>query len=420
MSKSRKTPPASWELAARLCERPTSGLGKAEKALDQYVTLLGSRERRHCQRLFYAYVRHARLVDATLEKLVSRPPRPRLAGMLRAALAELWNAVAADQPKIVDFWVGKTRKILSKGEAGLVNAVLRRAMEFWASEEVTGNPALRYSHPDWLVEKWTASLGPEKTAALMAWNQQPAEVFIRMRGQGRPVPPGCAETDWPGFVRWTGEGDWAEIEALLATGELYAQDPGTRLAPALLDAQPGEQVLDLCAAPGGKSLMLADALGEDESGLLVCVDRPGPRIEQLDENLRKLSDDNGPEVQLLAVDALTLDPAELGQFNAILLDAPCSNTGVIRRRPDVKWRLEPTSVAEMAMLQTELLAKAATLVLPGGRIVYSTCSIEPEENQGVVEAFLVAHPDFQLASGQVHLPIDTGHDGAGTYLLSKT
>lgn len=420
MSKSRKNPSASWELAARLCERSVSGLGKAEIALDQYVTSLSSRERAHCQRLFYAYVRHARLIDTTLEKWVARTPRPQLAGILRAALGDALESTPEKRPQVADFWVGKTREALSGGEAGLVNAVQRRAAEFWNSSEVMEDASLRYSHPGWLAERWASSLGTEKAQRLMAWNQQPAEVFLRLRGLWEELPANCEATDWPGFIRWNGKGNWAEIQEYLKTGRLYAQDPGTRLAPALLRVQPGESVLDLCAAPGGKSLILADALGEDPEGLLVCVEQPGPRIDQLDENLRKLSGDEGPEVQLLAADVRDLSAEDIGQFDAVLLDAPCSNSGVIRRRPDVKWRLQPESVAEMAKLQGELLSHAAGLVRPGGRLVYSTCSIEAEENEGVVQIFLEGYSDFKLVSGKTHVPVETGHDGAGTFFFQKS
>lgn len=420
MSKSRKTPSASWELAARLCEIPTSGLGKAETILDQYVKSICSRDRRHCQRLFYASVRHARLIDTTVRTLVARPPRSRLAGLLRAALADILESRDDKYAQVVDFWVGKTREVLSKGEAGLVNAVLRRAPAYWASPEVADHPALRLSHPEWLAQGWATAYGQEAAEALMEWNQQPAEVFLRMRVPMDTLPAGCITTAWSGFLKWTGEGDWAEIEALLAQGAVYAQDPGTRLAPALLNVQLGEQVLDLCAAPGGKSLLLAEALGEDDSGLLVCVDVPGSRINQLDENLRKLASTGGPDIQLLAADLRDLKPEDTGLFDAVLLDAPCSNTGVIRRRPDVKWRLGPASVGEMAALQGVLLTKAAELLRPGGRMVYSTCSIEPDENEAVVAAFLKAHPGFILESGQTHRPSMTGHDGAGCFLLSKS
>lgn len=415
MSRNRKAPASGWELAARLCENLMTAREKAGTALDRYANRLSCVERRHCQRLFFGAVRHQRLIDTTVAKLVSRSPRRGLRGLLFVAMGELLESPAERYPQIIDFWVGKTRQQLSRGEAGLANAVLRRAPQVWDAVAESGDWGLRHSHPAWLVGRWQRQFGEAVTLALLEHNQQPAEVFFRLRGDWPELPPGCEVTAWPGFVRWVG-GDWAVMQDLLAQGRLYAQDPGTRLAPGLLAVQSGERVLDLCAAPGGKSLLLADAMGRGE---LVAVDQPGPRLAQLEENLQKLSTREGFSAKLVAADVRTLDPAVLGLFDAVLLDAPCTNTGVLRRRPDAKWRLTEDSVAEMSTLQLELLQVAARLVRPGGRLVYSTCSIEAEENTGVVQTFLANESGFRLAGESHSLPHLTGHDGAGAFRLER-
>ncbi|HTT57587.1 MAG TPA: hypothetical protein VMF63_10785, partial [Opitutaceae bacterium] len=243
---------------------------------------------------------------------------------------------------------------------------------------------------------------------------------------------------------------------------LYLQDPSTQAPASLLDPQPGESVLDLCAAPGGKSLLLADLLeqklpAEDASdgavaglpadlsaegqakeealakaGRVVAVDLPDERrIGRLKENLAKA---RRVGVALVQADVLKLTPAQLEQkglptaYPAVLLDAPCTNTGVIRHRVDVKWRLLEADVARHAAQQRALLAAAAQLVEsgpsagsgPAGRLVYSTCSLEPEENEQVVEDFLrAAGGRWTLAAVRASRPWESGCDGGSAFLLRQ-
>ena len=211
---------------------------------------------------------------------------------------------------------------------------------------------------------------------------------------------------------------------------IYLQDPGTRLAVELLGVQPGEDVLDVCAAPGGKSLQLADLLrraaggGTASAGRVVALDLPGPRIERLKENLARA---HGVDVALVQCDLLRGAGPELKEhrlpllFPAVLLDVPCSNTGVMRHRVDVKWRLQEGDFRKHARQQLELLHAAARLVAPGGRLVYSTCSLDPEENEGVVREFFNsrAGSPFKLEQSLLSRPWETGHDGAGAFLLRR-
>lgn len=418
MNKNLNNPATGWGLAARLCGEYSEYSGKAEVLLDRSVTDISTRERQHCQCLFLGAVRHWRLIEATIRKCVPRPPKRRLWGMLAAALGELRESHAGKHPKIVDFWVSQTRQSLSKSEAGLINAVLRKAIDDWnALKADVSSLALYHSHPDWLVEKWIARHGLEKTRKLLEWNQLPANVYLRIRKANLFMPAGCERTPWPDFWRWTGRGEWTEIKQLLDNGSLYAQDPSTVTAPGLLDVQPGQRVLDMCAAPGGKSLILAEALGDDPSGELVCVDVPGPRVKQLDANLHKLSSESGPNIQLIIGDALEITASTAGQFDAILLDAPCSNTGVLRRRPDAKRRLTPQSISRVLDLQRRLLERALSLLSPHGRLVYSTCSLESEENEGQVAHLTASYPQLNVVKSHVSYPWASGHDGAGAFLL---
>ena len=216
-------------------------------------------------------------------------------------------------------------------------------------------------------------------------------------------------------------GHWAKVEPLLRSGQIYLQDPSTRLPIELLAPQAGEKVLDLCAAPGGKSLMIADAM---KAGQLVAVDLPTARIERLKENLSRVTTVNVALVQadLLGEIGSVLQEHELPPvYDAVLLDAPCSNTGVMRHRVDVKWRLQAGDFKKHPRQQLSLLHAAARLVGPRGRLVYSTCSIDTEENEHVVREFFLSRAGgaFTREKSVISLPWETGHDGGAAFLLRR-
>ncbi len=432
---------AVWERAARLVEQWEAGAAKAD-GLIQAAAFDSAVERRRCQHLFYGVVRWHGAIEALLEPLLQRAPRPRLSALLKMAIFELieGRAEAGLTPRIIDNAVAQTKRQLSQPEAGMVNAVLRRVARevgTWKPGDALDAAGLagRWSHPEAMVVKWLQHFGKTRTLALLEWNQQVPEVILRLRDPAArdALRELTMPTPWRDFYRLLPEADWAHLQPLLEAGRVYAQDPSTRLAPQMLNPRPGEDVLDLCAAPGGKTLQLADLLfghGStdtlgDKAGLLVSLDLPelGHRSEQWQRNLAPYPPE---KIRRLEHDLLALTPDDLRahglprQFDAILLDAPCSNSGVLRRRPDAKRRLSPESVAEMAALQHRLLSRAAALVKPGGRLVYSTCSIEPEENRQLIDHFLnAAAPDFALVSQTLSLPWETGHDGADVFLLKR-
>jgi len=210
----------------------------------------------------------------------------------------------------------------------------------------------------------------------------------------------------PDFVRL------ADPAAALAAGDCYIQDPSTALACELLQPAPDETVLDACAAPGGKSAYLAGLM--KNSGTLVAADRDPDRLERLRGNFVRLGVSNA-----LIVACDWLDPESIRKaafqaqsFHKILVDAPCSNTGVMRRRVDVRWRLRPEDFARMQARQVAILENVAPLLKPGGSLVYSTCSLEPEENEAVVAIFLSANPEFSLTTSERSLPFRDDLDGA--------
>ena len=324
----------------------------------------------------------------------------------------------------------QTKLLASASEARLVNAVVRKLAAGLASEPVptaqAGAQQLAeyFSHPDWMVRRWLAQYGAEATRALLEWNQKPAPVYARWRSRERG--PGAEELTWLTPTTWNGfyevkQGHWAQVEAALTAGLIYLQDPATRLAVELLAPKSGETVLDMCAAPGGKSVAIADAMG---AGRVVAVDLPTMRVERLKENLSRIA---GVETALVQGD-LSVDGAKIfdaqglpKDYAAVLIDVPCTNTGVMRHRADVKWRLQPGDFPKHARQQLGLLAAAAELVAAGGRIVYSTCSLDEDENVEVVQAFLesAAGRGFSLEKSVVSRPWESGHDGAAAFLLKK-
>ena len=461
----------AWSVAVALLERWLRGRDRLDALMEapglKAVGGWHGAERARCQHLLFGAVRHHGRLAAAVDALVPKPPRARLRAVLLVAGFELLEADAAPSEsgqtaRVVHHAVGQAKGLLSPAEARLVNAVLRklaRAPELHGAmppaEADAAELARFYSHPEWLVRRWREHFGVAPARRLLEWNQSPPSVCGRWRGPGN-APAWLRAMPWPGFFVIPA-GHWEEVERWLAEGVLYLQNPATQLAAELLDPRPGETVLDLCAAPGGKSLLLADLLvaraghpsagvssvppvaGVAAAGGIVAVDLPDRRrIGRLRENLAKV---RAVEISLIQADVRALSPAFLkaqhlpAAYDAVLLDAPCSNTGVIRHRVDVKWRLREADVAKHAAQQLALLTAAAGLVAgtgpgstgapsaaaeAGGRLVYSTCSLEPEENEGVIDAFLRASGGrFVLEQTRSTRPWETECDGGSAFLLRR-
>jgi 16S rRNA (cytosine967-C5)-methyltransferase len=387
-------------------------------------------------------IRHYGRLDAALGRLVSHPPRFATRAVLFIAGFELIEAITQNDTgrvaRIVHHAVEQTKGLASPAEARLVNAVVRKLGQALSAPPPTLNVSPEelgeyFSHPAWLVKSWLAQFGPEATRALLEWNQRPAPVYARWRvtASGERPPEFLKPTAWPNIYE-VESGHWSEVEPLLKAGKVYLQDPSTLYPVELLAPSRGEAILDLCAAPGGKSLLIADTMTSGtpveaaaSGGRLVAVDLPGARVDRLKENLSRTS---GIEVALVQSDVQTDLSSNLrehrlpGSYDGVLLDVPCSNTGVMRHRVDVKWRLQPGDFKKHPQQQLSLLHAAARLVEPGGRLVYSSCSIDAEENEHVVRAFLAgkAGGPFKLERSVVHYPWTSGHDGAAAFLLRRT
>lgn len=312
--------------------------------------------------------------------------------------------------------VGETVAMAPKRLRGLINGILRNAVrrreEFMA--ELPQLPlGVRYSVPDWLAKRWCAEFGQEDAEAMLAWNIQTPPVYLRVN----PLNPPEVQDDWqplahvPGWYKLSG----GLPHSALKSGQVYIADPSTRYCVQLLAPQPGERVLDACAAPGGKSAaMIAATLGKID---LLATDAEEHRLPQLQENLQRAGGEN---VEVKLHDWTEPCPQEWqGGFDAVLLDVPCSNSGVLQRRVDARWRLQPSEFERLAVLQLRILSCAAAAVRPGGRLVYSTCSIDRSEDRAVVDAFLADNPEFIFERDYLALPHIEQADGAYAALLRR-
>lgn len=422
---------AAWPAAVRLLARWLDRRERIDALLDTLPASVSGGERARCQHLVLGVIRHYGRLDSALARLVAHPPRFLTRAVLFVAGFELIEAQGDPASegrvaKIVHHAVEQTKSIASPAEARLVNAVVRKLAGALAVPAPAANASAEdlanfYSHPEWLVKSWLAQFGAEGTRPLLEWNQQPAPVFARWRAGGEAVPDFLKPTRWSGFYE-VASGRWAEVEPLLKSGKIYLQDPATRLPVDVLAPEPGMDVLDLCAAPGGKSLLVADVI---KTGKLVAVDLPGSRIDRLKENLARAGDVN---VALVQADVLGDLAGALREhklpltYSAVLIDVPCSNTGVMRHRVDVKWRLQPGDFKKHPAQQLSMLHAAARFVAPGGRLVYSTCSIDEEENEHVVREFFASRAGsaFKRETSVVSFPWVTGHDGGAAFLLRKS
>ena len=360
-------------------------------------------DRAFVQDIVYTTIRRIRPLRKILGALMKQWPKGELEALLYVGAAQILY-----MPDVPDFAaVSETVEAakacenpsIAKVVNGVLRNVIRRREEF---EKMVAEAPLeeRESFPTALVRRWERRFGAENAARLCAWHNTPAETFIARRdGSFVKLERGQRVEDIPGY----------------AEGDFIVQDPGTRLAIELLDPKPDERILDACAAPGGKTVQIAWR----GASVVACEVNP-KRRRRLEENLARLKLDVEviPELPSLP-ENFQLSTSNFKLFHKVLVDAPCSNTGVLRRRPDARWNWNEEKLAALVKLQSEILDACASRVAPGGLLVYSTCSNEPEENEAQVTAFLAKHPDFSLEESRESIPFESGTDGAFAARLKR-
>ena len=364
---------------------------------------------------FYGILRHRSALDFLIRQLRDTELDPQTRQVLRLGFYQIfWMRVPHHAA------VNETVNLAGRAK-GLVNALLRRAIREKTALDArlaAAAPAIRYSHPEFLIERWERQFTPEGAARLCEWNNTPAEIYVR--ANGLKVTPGELLQAAHGAELAAAHPRALKVRQIpyqwLVQGLCYVQDPSTLMAVELLAPQPGETVLDACAAPGGKTSYMAELMRNE--GRIVACDSSRTRLERLRENLVRL---NVTHAEMRRVDWLARPiPFEPESFDRILVDAPCSNTGVIRRRVDVRWRLTPADFEHMPARQRRILDAVFPLLKPGGTLVYSTCSLEPEEDEQVAEAAAREIPGITLAEMRRCEPQRDATDGAFAAKFVKT
>ena len=389
----------------------------AETLIDRHARRnhLSTADRSLLNSIVLGVLRHRRLLDHWIGELRRGRLDHETRDILRTGLCQLLVLGIADHAA-----VNETVACARRPVRGLINAVLRRAIAARKTLQAGSRelpPPLLHSHPDWLCNRWSKQFGKENARALLEWNNQPAPVYLRPHPRPGAHPEATlrdsglvqAVAAAPGFFHLDGP----LPEKWIREGLIYVQDPSTRHAVKLLAPRPGETILDACAAPGGKASLIAAAMKGE--GVLHCTDSSQKRLVRLQHNLSALGH---PAIDTAVFDWTGPAPSEWHRrFDAILLDVPCSNTGVFRRRVDARWRLQPKQLEELTALQDGLLANARPCLKPGGRLVYSTCSLESEENEARLTKFCATHPDWIHLDSHRSLPFRDGFDGAYAALL---
>jgi 16S rRNA (cytosine967-C5)-methyltransferase len=374
-------------------------------------TKLTGSDRGFALELFYGVLRNLTLLDFWVDCLRPAHLSVDLRDVLRLGLYQLF---CLDTPPHAA--VFETVELVKKKQRGIINAILRNAMRRRDElrERARVQPLfVRRSHPQFLVARWEEHFGAKAAEHLCTWNNEPPLVygringlkitrdeFLRLYANSEPL------ATHPTFIEFH-----SFPTAALDHGYCYIQDPSTTIACQLLDPQPDERVLDVCAAPGGKTSYLAELM--KNRGLIIACDREPERVRVLEENVARL----GVAIARMyrcdwECDRMLEGIAAHAPFDRILVDAPCTNTGTMRRRVDVRWRLQPADFLHMQKRQVEIVRASASLLKPGGILVYSTCSLEPEENEQVVKRLTNERSILRLEEEKRSVPFRDGFDGA--------
>jgi 16S rRNA (cytosine967-C5)-methyltransferase len=395
----------------------------AEKALHAESTGLDARDRALAMRLAYGAIQRKLTLDHAIAQLTERPLQrldaPVLAALRLGLYELLYLSGAPDRAVVAD--AVELAKLAPSPGYGLVNAALRRAARegpdgllAGLGEESPERAAVMYSHPVWLARMWWDQLGPERARSLMAADNQPGELALRVNSLRAQTGAVASELGVPTHTD-PELGEALVVESALdlhrtgawRRGAVIAQSRAAMLVARVLDPQPGERVLDLCSAPGGKATHVAALMGG--AGEVVAVERNPARAERLRQTARRLGACN------VTVEVADAAQARAGgdTFDRVLVDPPCSGLGTLQARPDLRWRWSigdpaarsergidqrsaPERIAELVTLQAQILTAAARVLRPGGALVYSTCTISAAENEQLVEQFLSDNSDFVL------------------------
>jgi 16S rRNA (cytosine967-C5)-methyltransferase len=393
----------------------------ADSVISEFLAIaeLTQSDRAFALELFYGVLRNLTLLDFWISCLRASRVEVDLREVLRLGLYQFFFLKTAPHATVYE-----TVELAPKRQRAVANGVLRNAARR-RDELLTRGDAqrlfVRTSHPQFLVERWERHFGAKAAEELCRWNNLPSPVYGRVNRL--KIDRGKFLQQYPESRPLARSAEFVELKGLpenaLNYGHCYIQDPSTVIACQLLDPKPTEKILDACAAPGGKASYIAQLM--KNLGTIVACDRDPERLQILKNNMARLG---ARIVRSFHHDwthgCLPKEIVSIAPFDGVLVDAPCSNTGVMRRRVDVRWRLRPRDLTGMPDEQFEITRSAISLLKPGGVLVYSTCSLEPEENEQLVERLLNKFPQLRLADEKFCLPFRDHFDGAFAARLINT
>jgi 16S rRNA (cytosine967-C5)-methyltransferase len=416
--------------ALRVIRRTFEEDAYADRAFAAEASSLQARDRALAMALSYGAIQRRGTLDHVATQMAERPLGrldPPVLAVIRLGLFELLYLGGAAEHAAVNESVELVKSVRPHA-AGLVNAVLRRAARegpgslAGLDDDSPEHAAVLHSVPVWLAGQWWDELGAGDARALLRAINEPAESVLRVNtlvaspaAVAARLPVSSRPAERPLGLSAPGEGLLPEglvldgpfdVESsdLWVTGQVQPQSRASMLVARIVDPQPGEHVLDLCAAPGGKTTHLAALMGD--GGKIVAVERHPGRAAALERNCARM---HASSVRVEVGDAVV--PRTDGPFDRILVDAPCSGLGTLQARPDLRWRRQREAIAELAELQGRILAAAARSLAPGGTLVYSVCTISRAEGDDVVESFLRKHRDYSLRQRVQLLQHRDGTDG---------
>ena len=336
--------------------------------------------------------------------------------ILRLSIFQLLHLDRVPAAALVNDAVELARKAGKRSAAGFVNALLRRVSRERLRLPLPSPPSdpssardaaidylsITLSHPRWLIERWLDRYGYDATIEWARFNNAAAPLVLRVNTLAMTREAVASALQAAGVetepTRSASEGLIVKsgnplLTPLAHKGWFVVQDEASQLVGEFVDARPGERIFDACASPGGKTTQMAAAMHDE--GRIIAADVRGRRVDLLARTVREVG---ARSVRIVQADARASLPLREASLDAVLIDAPCSGLGTIRRDPDIRWRRTEVELGSLASAQQEMLERASTLVRSGGRIIYATCSSEPDENEAVVDAFLASHPDFTLES----------------------
>jgi len=413
--------PASQKTARQLAFEALRAIDRgafADVVIDRKLkeSQLSSQDKGLVTELVYGSVRRRRTLDALIDQLGKRPAAKQQADLLqilRLGFYQLRYLSHVPDHAVVDTTVRLAKSQRLGKLSGVVNGMLRQYIrETKAESDAIADPlklpddstqrlGILHSYPDWIIDVWRSMLPDDQVAALCEYFNQPPRLDLRINLQRQSLSAAAAIFAEAGIEAVTVEGVPSALRLTSHVGAVTqlpgydqgwwaVQDSSAQLVSYLLDPQPGEVIIDACAAPGGKSLHIAELM-QDEGTVWSC-DRTPSRTKKIQQNIDRLG---STIVRPIMTDSRN-QPTFVGQGDRVLLDVPCSGLGTLNRHADARWRQTPDSVESLVVLQSEILTHASTWVKPGGVLVYATCTLHPAENEAQIENFLSRNPEWAI------------------------